>query len=796
MSDNLSIDEIIAKAEEIKARAEKQLESAEKKLDEQAKNAIDEVVVDEKSVVDKITKVLEEEEDIKEFVPSRPKKKSVKTEPEPGGEIIRIAPDYSNRDKTIRVGVDDDSDMKIAKGDVPDEKTKPVTFVSKARQKEDSDLHEAPTFVSKANVEDFNNSSKKEPVKEELGEQITFDGFDDKLEDVPTIDEQVAEQILEERRREKVVKFRLFGPDETDQQLGHSDEIKEEYISKSETEIFLLNLTGSLKAQRLRSILTAVAGAFLLLLTVFKDSAYIPSVLTGHAAYFTTALILYIASLGINFKAFIRGFKIKKNITFDFSISFINTVILAHTITLLFNNSLWIDNGILFAAFGTFSLLMSSLGKSRMLKRTIDNFKFISSSKDTFTVENITNNIDAEKICRGLIEDTPVIKTSVKTDLPSYFLEISYKNEPANKIAKALLPIALILNLALFFAVGFIDNFNTAFNMLICGLSVSLPCCSLFLTNSSLCDVSAALKDFGSRVCGYEGAAMAFNSNTMVMEAADLFPKGSCELYGIKTFDNSKIDDAVLQAAAVMIQTKSPVSSVFDDIIIGRQSILPPVDNVSYEDKQGTSAWIYNKRILVGNRAMLKNHGISVPSESYEKHQSKRGRKVLYLAIDSKLVAMFVFGYSADPDLKRELKRLEKSGITIIVKSTDPNINESSIAKLFSLPKGFIRVMNASSAKVYDKYSNMHVEKSPAYVVHNGTALGFISAMRAAGIIVSQKKLISFLSFFGSALGFAAVALLAILGAYTQLSAISIILFQLIWSLFVMIISKLRGLNL
>ncbi len=799
MSDNLSIEEIIKRAEEIRSRAEEQLASAEKKLDEQAKSAINEIVVDEKSVVEKITTLLEEEEDIKEFVPSKSQKvPAVSIEAEGDDEEIKIAPDFSkNKDKTRTVTFGGDDDIKIAKPEKTDNKTKTMAFVSKPKVDKESDLQEMPTIVARENIYDgFDVSANPTPFIEDTGEQITFEGFDDKIEVVPTIDEDVAEQILEERRREKVVKFRLFGPDETDLKLGNSEEVKEEYNSKSETDDFLQNLLASSKAQKTRSILSAAVLALLLLLTVSKDSAYLPSFLANHTAYFTVALIIYIAAIGINIKSFIHGFKIKKHINFDFAISALNVAILVHTAALLINNSLWIDNGTLLASFGAFSLTMSSLGKSKMLKRAIDNFKFITSSREKYTVENITNNIDAEKICRGLVSEEPIIKTSVKTDFPTNFLEISYKNEPANKVAGTVLPIALLLNIILFIAVGIIDNFNSAFNMLLCGLSVSLPCCSLFLTNSTLCDVSNALRDYGSRVCGYEGAAMACNANTMVMEAADLFSKNSCEMHGIKTFDNAKVDDAILQAAAVMIQTKSPVAHVFDDVIIGKQSILPKVEKISYEDKMGTSAWIYNKKILVGNRAMLKNHGVSVPSESFEKKHSIRGRKVLYLSVDGKLTAMFVFSYSANPDLKRELKKLEKSGITIIVKSTDPHINEKSIAKLFNLPEGFIRVMNSSSAMVYEKYSNMHVEKSPAYVVHNGSALGFVSAMRASEIIVSQRKLIKFLCFFGSALGFAAIALLSLLGAYSQISAVSIILFHLIWNLFVLMISKLRGISL
>ena len=51
MSDrDLSIDEIIKRAEQIKAQAEQHLAQAQKSLDEMAKTAIDEVTVDAEAV--------------------------------------------------------------------------------------------------------------------------------------------------------------------------------------------------------------------------------------------------------------------------------------------------------------------------------------------------------------------------------------------------------------------------------------------------------------------------------------------------------------------------------------------------------------------------------------------------------------------------------------------------------------------------------------------------------------------------------------------------------------------------
>ena len=854
MSDNLSLEEIMAMAQEIKERAEKQLASAEQSLDNQAKAQEEDIVVDENEVTKKVIEVFDsitEEEEIKEFIPSKAHNGPIRIKKEKNGEEIKIAPDFSNTEKTATFDLNsktsedesssdasvsktkefktssDNGKTKEFKSAALDEPQKTKEFkngaladngktkqfdkdllVDNQRTKEFSDEANTDTKKTKEvkesktkihNKPRKNNSTDEEPEKKSAadsdGLQIVFDGFDEKIDEVPLIDEDDAEQIVKENRREKVGSFRIFGPEKTDKKLDNSDEIEAEYINKSETEVFLANLLASRKSQIVKTVVTAIITLILLLITVSKDSAYQPAFLADHKAYFATALVLYIAALATNLNTILLGFRIKKRLNFEFYINVVNIAILIHTAILLFNNSLWIDNGMLFAAFGSFSLLMTSLGKNKTLRRTIDNFKFITSSDETYTIESITNNIDAENISRGLVEGEPMIKTSVKTDFPTHFLEISCKNEPANKLANTLLPIALLLNLILFLAVGFIDNFNTAFNILICGLSVSLPCCSLFLSNTTLCDVSSALKNFGSRVCGYEGAAMAYNSNIIVMEAADLFPNHNCEIHYTETFDGTTVDNAKLLAAAVMLKTKSPISRVFEDTI-SKQTILPKVENIRYEDKQGTSAWIYNKKILIGNRTMLKNHGVPVPSESYEKRNTMRGRKVLYLSVDSKLTAMFVVSYSADPDLKRELKKLEKSGITIIVKSTDPNVNEKSIAKLFALPNGYIRVMNPSAVSAYEKYSNMHVKKSPAYVVHNGTALGFVSAMRAAEVIVSQRRLIKFLSFFGSALGFGAVTLLALLGAYTQLSALSVILFQLIWNLFILLISKLRGINL
>ena len=340
--------------------------------------------------------------------------------------------------------------------------------------------------------------------------------------------------------------------------------------------------------------------------------------------------------------------------------------------------------------------------------------------------------------------------------------------------------------------IGLKDNWGTGINTAVCALTISTPVSLLFIMNNVLTDMSAELDKYGARVCGFEGAQMAASTDAIVLEAANLFGSQGCDLHGIKVFNNTKIDDAIIYAAAVIIKTKSPLAHVFDDVIIGKQSILPKVDSVQYEEQMGTSAWVYHKKVLVGNRNLLINHGVNVPKISFEQKYTRRNRKALYLAVDGKIMAMFVVSYSADPDLKRELIKLEKTGITLIVKSSDPYINEESLANLFDLPKGYIKVMNRQAARVFEKYSDMQVEKSPAYVVHNGTAKGLISSMRGALTVNGTKRIIAFLTTFGSTLGFATVATLGIVGWYSQITDAAIIVSQIVWSAFVLAVSKLR----
>ena len=818
MNESLSIDEIIRQAEEIRKKTVKQAQSALEDVNTSANEITKREIEVPKPDIENI-KIQPKSENVKTYEKSTASDKTkvgpaIKAEDDGKTKHIDFKPKSKSDDfasqKTVQKSFFTSNRTKepIYSKKPPEIIERPATIKSKSRFDKTGDLEEIPTIVAVEELEKTKISLTREEIKEkeekaqeqreeEQAVQIVLDGFDDETKQIDKIDEELAEKQLKERRKEKVNKFRIFSPEDIEDAAKADKDtvIKKEYESADEQSAFSKRLDDARSSASLNLKITFALTFVLGLLTGFKDSSYLPSLLLDSTPYIITLLVLFVIVCVVNARIFMHGFKLKGGINSDFPICVAEIIVFVHTILLLIDSNLLLDDGTLYPFAGAFALLLSGLGKYTFITRIRTDFDFIANQKEKYTVEPIVNKVDAGIISRGLLTGEPNLKASIKTDFATKFLDISSVDEPADKISKYVGTVSLLLNIILAVVVGLINqNWHLGVNAFVCAMCITTPCYALFCTNNTLLGVSKQLRTRGAMVNGFEGASVTSDANAIVIEAQNLFGPRSCEIHGIKTFNGAKADDVILKTASVIINTKSPLASVFDDVIIGKQAILPEVDDIVYEDRLGTTGWIYRKKILVGTRDLLIHHGVPVLKEDFEKKYTRKGRKVLYLAEAGKLMAMFVVSYSADPQLKKALRKLEKSGMTILVRSADPFINDESIAELFELPDGYIRVMNSSNGRAFEKYSNLFAQKSPAYIVHNGSALGLVSAFSAAEDLQETRKLISVLISFGSALGFGVVGLLAFVGGIDQLDAIKVALFQAAWCIFVNLLAKIKSL--
>lgn len=164
-----------------------------------------------------------------------------------------------------------------------------------------------------------------------------------------------------------------------------------------------------------------------------------------------------------------------------------------------------------------------------------------------------------------------------------------------------------------------------------------------------------------------------------------------------------------MSASALMQKVGGPLSGVFDQVISENEDALPQVENFTYEDSAGIVGRVDGKTIYIGGRALLINHRISVPPREEESQYASGNQQVIYIAVESEAAAMLVLTYAADRRRKNELQRLEDSGISVIVRTTDPNVTTQLVSRLFGIDTASVGILDSRLGEEYQKLAQKEI---------------------------------------------------------------------------------------
>jgi len=121
------------------------------------------------------------------------------------------------------------------------------------------------------------------------------------------------------------------------------------------------------------------------------------------------------------------------------------------------------------------------------------------------------------------------------------------------------------------------------------------------------------------------------------------------KLYGWRECMRVRADEVLLYAAAVAIAMGDPLQDIFESVLEGDYTVLPEVSDLVYENRMGLSCQIHNQSVLFGNRMLLESHGVIVDlTERDERTYEHDGRRILYFAVEKRLVAFFVVSYNSN----------------------------------------------------------------------------------------------------------------------------------------------------
>lgn len=362
------------------------------------------------------------------------------------------------------------------------------------------------------------------------------------------------------------------------------------------------------------------------------------------------------------------------------------------------------------------ALLFNSIGKFLIINRAERNFRVISKEAERYGITCVTDDISAETLTRGTMTDFPVLASMHKTNFLTDFLKYTYSSDISDKFCRRSVPVSIIISavVSTFITIIRKESFCeglSLFSMLICisscigmNLVSNLP-----LNNAS----KKAIKNNKGIIFGYQSVDDFYDTNSVLVEAKDLFPEISVKLAGMKVFSDSKADEAILEASSLVNYAGSIMKGIFDDVTIGKEKCPYPIENFSYEDSLGLCGWINNKRILFGSRELMTSHNIEgMPTKTKENEFAGDDKEVVYLSVSGNLSAMFVVELKAESNIKYWINQLWQNNVHLIIKSIDSCITLKRLSQIFDIPEEFMRIIPKKLHPEFDEQTKKSVRLS------------------------------------------------------------------------------------
>ncbi len=585
------------------------------------------------------------------------------------------------------------------------------------------------------------------PDQLSLEELVRVEDIDDAS--ASTDEEHEDPAVRLQRAREEKIKEFVFDGDEEEENEPEEEVVEEteepeieDFTGYETTDAVRLELQYRRRTSLVGLLLTGGLELLLLLLTLITvNVGYSPITSIGYLTVHVFCLILMAV---LNYSSIARGlsglFMLKANSD--------STPAVALLAALCGTAVHFVNMDVALPAFAPLAGLLMLFGALAQFVKTVrisDNFAFVSYDGDKYAAGLIEDEKTLQEIGRRVSMDEHVDVTYFRrTSFLSSYLANAYEEDGGDRFARVASPLTMLASLVLslfLLATGALDGFwvwLSTFLFMLCLSSFAMQM-ALQLPLKAAC---RRMLRRGGFLVGWNAVDAFGKPDALTVDVADLYPDESMLLHGIKTFSGMHIDAAILDAASLSIRAGGPLSQIFRRIIQNQEELLREVDSLAYEQGMGLSGWVDGRRVLVGNRRLLQNHDVDVPSLDYEARYAKDGRRLVYLSTSGMLSGMFVVSYLPDEEIGDALHDLCRSRVSLLVRSNDPNITAESLCADFDLDEYYVDVLPAVAGRMYDKLMAEEVPQTPALLASNGHILGTAMVLAACRMLRKKSTLV------------------------------------------------------
>ena len=465
----------------------------------------------------------------------------------------------------------------------------------------------------------------------------------------------------------------------------------------------------------------------------------------------------------------------------------------AQLIAFLVKNE-WYDAGRFCLLAGPAALLFSFnlVGKWLDARTVAANFQLVSAGVEHAVAYRLKDAGVLRAVTRGLGEPRPCVLVSRPTQLLKGFLAGSNTHRPSDKNQQQFTWILAVCGLVSFlFTLLYRKDSGMAFTALSATLCMGAPLAGTLLSAVPACRMQRSAAQVGAVIPGWKDIRQLGRINIIQVTARDLFPAGRVELRGINPVHKARIDLAITYAASILSTGSVTLRDVFMNMIGDNQKLLCKVDDQQTVFGKGYVGWIDGERVLVGNRALMQDYSIELPSLEYEQRHTVNQRRVIYLAVSGKLFSMFQVSYQRDDDTAAVLDSLRRAGMSLIVDCDDFNCDSALLETVYGLPAGTVKVLTGAEREAMNP-AVAWLPESEGNMLHLGSFASFVGGLEAAaGAAEGEHKAAMVLSvsvLFGCVLA----VIMSLAGGIVTLPLPALVLYQAAWAVLALVFPLLQ----
>lgn len=286
-----------------------------------------------------------------------------------------------------------------------------------------------------------------------------------------------------------------------------------------------------------------------------------------------------------------------------------------------------------------------------------------------------------EEIWAGSINQENPVRIRVTSDYEDTKLsniltmvqEASKQKAPTQRFmtrfAKVYTPIVVWLAVALTFGPYlFVENyvFQDWFYRALIFLVVSCPCGLVISIPLGYFGGIGAASRNGILFKGSDYLDQLRNMKTLFMDKTGTMTEGTFEVQQIHPVNGYSEDELIQLAASLEQQSTHPIGKAILSRANGQQ--LDPVDNQEEISGKGLKGTVNRKRVLVGNRDLLKEFDVDLVGDGFDAPYT-----YVYVAVGSKHVGTISIADRIKDDSKEAIRRLHEVGVKDVIMLSGDN---------------------------------------------------------------------------------------------------------------------------